>query len=74
MRGLTFTRRLVEREPDRKNFVAPECQWVEHSYGRLVHWGGLLRDRAACLDVVAARLACVAILSSVEFMVNPSSI
>jgi len=36
-----------------------------------VHWGGLLRDRAGRLDVSAARIACAAMLSGVEALINP---
>ncbi len=44
---------------------------VERSFGWLAHWGGLLRDRAGCLDVSAARIACAAVLSGVEALLNP---
>jgi len=44
---------------------------VERSFGWLVHWGGLLRDRAGRLDVSAARVACTAVLSSVEALISP---
>ena len=66
-------RRVVERAPDQKGFVVLGRRWVvEHSLGWLAHRGGLLRDRAGRLDVSAARLACVAGLSGVEAMVNPT--
>lgn len=65
-------RRVVERAPDQKGFVVLERRWVvERSFGWLAHWGGLLRDRAGRLDVSAARLACTAILSGVEALINP---
>ena len=65
-------RRVVERDPEQKGFMVLERRWVvERSFGWLSHWGGLLRDRAGRLDVSAARLACVAVLSSVEALVNP---
>ena len=65
-------RRVVERAPDQKGFVVLERRWVvERSFGWLVHWGGLLRDRAGRLDVSAARLACTAVLSGVEALINP---
>ena len=47
---------------------------VERSFVWLAHWGGLLRDRAGRLDVAAARLACTAVLSGVEALINPASI
>lgn len=65
-------RRVVEKAPDQKGFVVLERRWVvERSFGWLAHWGGLLRDRAGRLDVSAARVACVAVLSGVEALVNP---
>jgi hypothetical protein len=47
---------------------------VERSFGWLVHWGGLLRDRAGRLDVSTGRLAFVAILSGVQALLNPMPI
>lgn len=47
---------------------------VERSFGRLVHWSGLLRDRVGRLDVSVARLAFAAILSGVEALINPMPI
>lgn len=44
---------------------------IERSCGWLTHWGGLLRDRAGRLDAAAGRLACVAVLSGVEALLNP---
>ena len=44
---------------------------VERSFGWLSHWGGLARDRAGRLDVSAARLALVGILSGFEALLNP---
>ena len=65
-------RRVVERAPDQKGFVVLERRWVvERSFGWLVHWGGLLRDRAGRLDVSTARLACTAVLAGVEALINP---
>lgn len=65
--------RVVERSPEQKGFVVLERRWVvERSFGWLAHWGGLLRDRAGRLDVSAARLACTAILSGVEALINPA--
>ena len=51
----------------RHRFVAkdPELErrWlVERTFGRLSHWGGLLRERASHLDVATGRLACIACL------------
>src|SRR4051812_13572801 len=64
--------RVVERDPAQKGFVVLAGRWVvERSFGWLVHWGGLLRDRAGRLDVSAARVACAAILSGVEALLNP---
>ena len=64
--------RVVERDPNQKGFVVLERRWVvERSFGWLVQWGGLLRDRAGRLDVSAARLARVAVLSGVEALINP---
>src|SRR3954462_13327391 len=61
--------RVVERDPAQKGFVVLAGRWVvERSFGWLVHWGGLLRDRAGRLDVSAARVACAAILSGVEML------
>lgn len=68
-------RRVVERDPTQKGFVVLERRWVvERSFGWLVHWGGLLRDRAGRLDVAAARLAFAAVLSGVEALINPMPI
>jgi transposase len=64
--------RVVERDPGQKGFVVLAGRWVvERSFGWLVHWGGLLRDRAGRLDVSAARLAFTAVLSGVEALINP---
>jgi transposase len=68
-------RRVVERDPAQKGFVVLERRWVvERSFGWLVHWGGLLRDRAGRLDVSAARVAFAAVLSGVEALINPMPI
>ena len=67
--------RVVERDPGHKGFVVLERRWVvERSFGWLAHWGGLLRDRAGRLDVATARLACPAVLSGIEALINPASI
>ena len=64
--------RVVERDPAQKGFVVLAGRWVvEHSFGWLVHWGGLLRDRAGRLDVSAAHIAFAAVLSGVEALLNP---
>src|SRR5919199_6889663 len=64
--------RVVERDPDQTGFVVLEGRWViERSFGWLVHWGGLLRDRAGRLDVSAARIAFAAALSGIEALLNP---
>jgi putative transposase len=64
--------RVVERDPAQKGFVVLKGRWVvERSFGWLVHWGGLLRDRAGRLDVSAARIAFAATLSGVEALLNP---
>jgi hypothetical protein len=66
-------------------FVADRCrEWcdlqgmrhhvVARSFGWLAHWGRLLRDRAGLLDVSAARIAFVAILSDIEAFLNPRPI
>src|SRR3954463_4839990 len=63
---------VVERDPAQTGFVVLAGRWVvERSFGWLVHWGGLLRDRAGRLDVSAARLAFAASLSGVEALLNP---
>ena len=68
-------RRVVERDPAQKGFVVLERRWVvERSFGWLVHWGGLLRDRAGRLDVSAARVAFAAVLSGIEALINPMPI
>ena len=68
-------RRVVGRDPAQKGFVVLERRWVvERSFGWLVHWGGLLRDRAGRLDVSAARVALAAVLSGVEALINPMPI
>jgi transposase len=67
--------RIVERDPAQKGFVVLERRWVvERSFGWLAHWGGLLRDRAGRLDVATARLACVAVLSGLQALLNPMPI
>ena len=68
-------RRIVARDPDQKGFVVLERRWVvERSFGWLSHWGGLLRERAGRLDVAAARLACTAVLSDLEALINPAPV
>ena len=64
--------RIVERDPALKGFVVLERRWVvERSFGWLGHWGGLLRDRAGRLDVAAARVTLVAVLSGIAALINP---
>jgi putative transposase len=64
--------RVVERDPTQTGFVVLAGRWVvERSFGWLVHWGGLLRDRAGRLDVSAARIAFAAALSGLEALLNP---
>ena len=67
--------RVVERDPAQKGFVVLAGRWVvERSFGWLVHWGGLLRDRAGRLDVSAARIVFAAVLSGFETLLNPMPI
>ena len=67
--------RVVTRDPATSGFVVLARRWVvERSFGWLSHWGGLARDRAGRLDVSAARLACVGILSGFEALLNPMPI
>ena len=67
--------RVVERDPAQTGFVVLAGRWVvERSFGWLVHWGGLLRDRAGRLDVSAARIAFAAVLSGVAALLNPMPI
>ena len=64
--------RVVARDPQAEGFVVLARRWVvERSFGWLAHWGGLARDRAGRLDVSAARLALVGILSGFEALLNP---
>ena len=64
--------RVVARDPAARGFVVLARRWVvERSFGWLSHWGGLLRDRGGRLDVSAARLAVVGILSGFEALLNP---
>lgn len=66
---------VVERDPAQKSFVVLADRWVvERSFGRVVHWGGLLRDRAGGLDVAATRIAVAAVLSGVEALLSPMPI
>ena len=59
--------RVVARDPRAEGFVVLARRWVvERSFGWLSHWGGLARDRAGRLDVSAARLALVGVLSGFE--------
>ena len=68
-------RRVVERVHDRKGFVVLERRWVVgRGFGRLVHPGGLPRDRAGRLDVATARLARAGVLSGVEAPINSKPI
>ena len=64
--------RVVTRDPAARGFVVLARRWVvERSLGWLSHWGGLLRDWGGRLDVSAARLACVGLLSGFEALLNP---
>ena len=64
--------RVVARDPAARGFVVLARRWVvERSFGWLSHWGGLARDRAGRLDVSAARLASVGVLSGFEALLNP---
>ena len=68
-------RRVAERDPAQEGSVVLERRWVvERSFGWLVHWGGLLRDRAGRLGVSAARVAFAAVLSGIEALINPMPI
>src|SRR3954469_21396785 len=65
-------RRAATRDPRAGGFVVLARRWVvERSFGWLSHWGGLARDRAGRLDVSAARLALVGVLSGFEALLNP---
>jgi transposase len=67
--------RVVDRDPAAKGFAVIPRGWVvERPVGWLAHWNGLARDRAGRLDVCAGRLACVAVLSGVEALINPMPI
>src|SRR4051794_3659558 len=64
--------RVVTRDPAARGFVVLARRWVvERSFGWLPHGGGLAKDRAGRLDVSAARLALVGILSGFEALLNP---
>ena len=64
--------RVVARDPQAEGFVVLARRWVvERSFGWLSHWGGLARDRGGRLDVSAARLALVGIISGFEALLNP---
>ena len=66
---------VVTRPPGQKGFAVLPRRWVvERSFGWLVPWGGLLRDRVGRLDVSAARIAFAAVLSGVEALLNPMPI
>jgi transposase len=63
---------VVARDPAQTGFVVLKSRWVVgRSFGWLVHWGGLLRDRAGRPDVSATRIAFAAVLSGVEVLLNP---
>lgn len=63
---------VVVRGEGQKGFVVLARHWiVERSFGWLTYWGGLLRDRAGRLDAATGRLACIAVLSGVEALLNP---
>jgi transposase len=67
--------RVVSRDPAARGFVVLARRWVvERSFGWPSHWGGLAKDRGGRLDVSAARLACVGILSGFEALLNPMPI
>jgi transposase len=67
--------RVVARDPAARGFVVLARRWVvERSFGWLSHWGGLVRDRGGRLDVSAARLAVVGVLSGFEALLNPMPI
>src|SRR3954451_11494703 len=67
--------RVVARDPAARGFVVLARRWVvERSFGWLSHWGGLARDRAGRLDISAARLALVGVLSGFEALLNPMPI
>jgi putative transposase len=64
---------IVPRIPGQKGFAVLPRRWViERSFGWLIHWSGLLRDRAGRLDVAAARIACAAVLAATEALINPA--
>jgi putative transposase len=64
--------RIAARDPAARGFVVIARRWVvERTFGWLAHWNGLVRDRAGRLDVAAGRLACAAVLSGVEALLNP---
>ena len=53
------------RARGQKSFAVLPRRWaIERSFGWLTHWGGLLRNRAGCLDVSAAHIASTAALIS----------
>jgi transposase len=65
----------VARDPATRGFAVLARRWVvERSFGWLSHWGGLTKDRAGRLDVSAARLAIVGVLSGFEALLNPMPI
>src|SRR4051794_30697089 len=64
--------RVVARDPAARGFVVLARRWVgERSFGWLSRGGGLARDRGGRLDVSAARLALVGVLSGFEALLNP---
>src|SRR4051794_14704667 len=64
--------RVVSRAPQAKGFVVLARRWVvERSFGWLSRRGGLARARGGRLDVPAARLALVGILSGFEALLDP---
>ena len=67
--------RVVTRDPEAEGFVVLARRWVvEHSFGWLSHWGGLARDRAARLDVAAARVALAYAFAGMQALLNPMPI
>src|SRR3954452_20122025 len=64
--------RVVARDPAARGFVVLARRWVvERSFGWLAHWGGLARAGAGRLDISAARLALVGVLSRLHAPVDP---
>src|SRR5215212_9264802 len=69
---------LERADPPRSGRATPDGavvlagRWVGgRSFGWLVHWGELLRDRAGRLHASAARIAFATALSGVKALLNP---